>query len=116
MVAWTLPRRYSTSHHLQAVPQWRQPLLAPQTRRSRQKTLVLDLDETLVHSSLEAAEAPDFTFPVTFNGAEHTVHVRQRPGLLPFLERATQLFEVVVFTASQKVYAEQLLNIVDPQR
>ena len=45
----------------------------------------------------------------------HMVSVRQRPHLLPFLERAAQLFEVVVFTASQRVYAEQLLDIVDPE-
>ena len=47
---------------------------------------------------------------------EHSVAVRQRPFLFEFLERVAQLYEVVVFTASQKVYAEQLLNILDPQR
>lgn len=83
----------------------RQPLLPKQTRTCKQKTLVLDLDETLVHSTLDAAcgIGADFSFPVTFNGAEHMVHVRQRPHMREFLERVVALFEVVVFTASQKV-------------
>jgi CTD small phosphatase-like protein 2 len=101
----------------QVVPQWRQPLLPPQTRSSAmRKTLVLDLDETLVHSTLDECDSPDFTFQVTFGGKDHAVHVRRRPHLQEFLERVAELFEVVVFTASQKVYAEQLLNIIDPQR
>ncbi|KAF6263013.1 HAD-like domain-containing protein [Scenedesmus sp. NREL 46B-D3] len=96
----------------------RQPLLPRQTRQCKQKTLVLDLDETLVHSTLDAAcgIGADFSFPVTFNGAEHMVHVRQRPHMREFLESVAAVFEVVVFTASQKVYAEKLLNILDPQR
>ena len=77
---------------------------------------VLDLDETLVHSTLDGCDVPDFSFPVAFNGREHRVHVRRRPHLQQFLQRCAELFEVVVFTASQKVYAEQLLNILDPSR
>lgn len=84
--------------------------------RSKLKTLVLDLDETLVHSTLDGFDEPDFGFKVSFNGREHHVNVRQRPDVFAFLERCAQLFEVVVFTASQKIYAEQLLNILDPQR
>ena len=77
-------------------------------------TLVLDLDETLVHSNLEQtlAEA-DFSFPVNFNNQQHIVNV-QRPYLMEFMEFAARHFEVVVFTASQKVYAERLLNKIDP--
>jgi hypothetical protein len=61
----------------------RQPLLPRQTRACKQKTLVLDLDETLVHSTLDAGygAGADFSFPVLFNGCEHMVHVRTRPHM-----------------------------------
>lgn len=87
-----------------------------QTRRTRRKTLVLDLDETLVHSTLDTFSEPDFVFPVMVHNQEHMVKVKQRPHLCNFLTRVAELFEVVVFTASQKIYAEQLLNILDPGR
>ncbi|KAG2485957.1 hypothetical protein HYH03_015400 [Edaphochlamys debaryana] len=99
----------------EVVPPHRPALLPLQTRAlAGRKTLVLDLDETLVHSSLEAVDRPDFSFPVTFNGADHTVYVRQRPHLRDFMVRVASLFEVVVFTASQRIYAERLLDILDP--
>ncbi|KAJ9520785.1 hypothetical protein QJQ45_013964, partial [Haematococcus lacustris] len=69
-----------------------------------------------VHSSLEAVSSSDFTFPVHFNNQEHVIHVKQRPHLHTFMNRVAELFEVVVFTASQKIYAEKLLNIIDPTR
>lgn len=79
-------------------------------------TLVLDLDETLVHSTLEHCDDADFSFPVFFNMKQHTVYVRRRPYLQIFLERVAQIFRVVIFTASQSIYAERLLNILDPDR
>ena len=78
---------------------------------------VLDLDETLVHSTLDFGEGkPDFVFEVSLNNKKHAVNVRQRPHMAKFLERCSELFELVIFTASQKLYAEQLLNIIDPGR
>lgn len=100
----------------QCFPTARKTLLPRQTRRSKQKTLVLDLDETLVHSSLDTFATPDFTFPVEVGGIVHTVHVKKRPHLAQFLAAVSKSFEVVVFTASQRVYAEQLLNVIDPKR
>lgn len=70
--------------------------------------------ETLVHSTLEHRDDADFTFSVFFNMKEHTVYVKQRPYLHTFLERVAEMFEVVIFTASQSIYAEQLLDILDP--
>lgn len=39
-----------------------------------------------------------------------------RPHNLDFLKRVGEYFEVVVFTASQKAYADHLLNILDPDK
>jgi CTD small phosphatase-like protein 2 len=47
---------------------------------------------------------------------DHTVYVRQRPHLEMFLHHVAQMFEVVVFTASESVYAEPLLDKLDPDR
>eukprot|EP00258_Populus_trichocarpa_P051195 XP_024467214.1 uncharacterized protein LOC18095283 isoform X1 [Populus trichocarpa] len=84
--------------------------------RRKSVTLVLDLDETLVHSTLEHCDDADFTFTVFFNMKEHIVYVKQRPHLHTFLERVAEMFEVVIFTASQSIYAAQLLDILDPDR
>ncbi|CAH9055630.1 unnamed protein product [Cuscuta europaea] len=91
------------------------PTILPNTfERRKPVTLVLDLDETLVHSTLEECNDADFTFPVFFNMKDHIVYVKQRPHLRPFLERVADMFEIVIFTASQSIYAKQLLDILDP--
>lgn len=86
------------------------------TRKKKSTTLVLDLDETLVHSTLDHSADADFTFPVYFNMKEHIVYVKKRPFLHTFLERVADMFEVVIFTASQSIYAKQLLDILDPDQ
>lgn len=75
-----------------------------------------NFSETMVHSTLEQCKDADFTFPLIFNYLEYTVYVRCRPHLQMFLERVSQMFEIIVFTASQSVYAEQLLNVLDPKK
>lgn len=92
----------------------RVPVIPPRPRGSYKPTLVLDLDETLVHCSTEPLDCADITFPVLFGGILYQVYVRKRPFLAQFLHAVAQIFEVVVFTASQKVYADKLLNILDP--
>eukprot|EP00591_Stephanopyxis_turris_P003702 CAMPEP_0195523636 /NCGR_PEP_ID=MMETSP0794_2-20130614/22940_1 /TAXON_ID=515487 /ORGANISM="Stephanopyxis turris, Strain CCMP 815" /LENGTH=509 /DNA_ID=CAMNT_0040653671 /DNA_START=139 /DNA_END=1668 /DNA_ORIENTATION=+ len=78
-------------------------------------TLILDLDETLVHCTVDAIPDSDLTFPVLFGGTQYQVHVKLRPHLDGFLSRMSQQFEIIVFTASQKVYANELLDRIDPQ-
>ncbi len=91
--------------------------LPPQSKADSGKpTLVLDLDETLVHCTVEPVDKPDMIFPVTFNGVLYDVHVRKRPYLDYFLEVVSRSYEVVVFTASQRVYADVLLDLLDPEK
>lgn len=92
-------------------------LLGPQPEKLKgKKCLILDLDETLVHSSFKYVRQCDFVIPVDIENQIHNVYVIKRPGVDKFLERVGQLFEVVVFTASVARYGDPLLDILDPHK
>ncbi|KAK3341213.1 HAD-like domain-containing protein [Lasiosphaeria hispida] len=89
-------------------------LLPPQAPEFRgKKCLVLDLDETLVHSSFKILHQADFTIPVEIEGNYHNVYVIKRPGVDQFMKRVGELYEVVVFTASVSKYGDPLLDQLD---
>ena len=67
-----------------------------------------------MHVSLTQSVSLWCRVQVTFNGVEYTVNVKKRPHMEYFLKRASKLFEIVVFTASHKAYAEKLMNMLDP--
>lgn len=102
--------------HGLVVPKQRSSFVLPRKAADAPSmSLVLDLDETLVHCSVEPIGNADLTFPVVFNGVEYTVYVRKRPNFQHFMEQIAGRYEVIIFTASQQVYAEKLLNILDPE-
>lgn len=80
------------------------------------KCLVLDLDETLVHSSFRPTAQPDFIIPVEIEGSFHNVYVAKRPGLDEFLRILAQHYEIVIYTASLSKYADPLLDKLDIHR
>ena len=80
------------------------------------KTLILDLDETLVHSSFEKCSNPDIILVVNFEGRNNKIYVKVRPGAIDFLARIRMIYEVVIFTASVANYADPLIDILDVKK
>lgn len=92
-------------------------LLGPQPADlAGRKTLVLDLDETLVHSSFKPVPDPDYVVPIEIDGNTHHVYVLKRPYVDKFLTEMGKLYEVVLFTASLSKYADPVTDLLDPQR
>ncbi|KAJ3074067.1 hypothetical protein HDU98_012186 [Podochytrium sp. JEL0797] len=77
------------------------------------KCLVLDLDETLVHSSFKAVPNADFVIPIEIDNQLHNVYVLKRPGVDEFMQKMGSQFEIVVFTASLSKYADPVLDMLD---
>lgn len=92
--------------------------LLPEIHRddTGKKCLVLDLDETLVHSSFRAVAGADFVIPVQIEDVVHFVYVAKRPGVDEFLIEMAKHYEIIIYTASLNKYADPLLDLLDPQR
>lgn len=76
--------------------------------------LVLDMDETMLHTSGDQIEDPSYQFTVDYEGETCYIYGRTRPNLNDFLEKMTMLYDIVVFTASRQIYAEKVLDSIDP--
>ena len=68
---------------------------------TEKRTLVLDLDETLIHSVADAA-----------NNVSTTHH---RPGVSTFLKEVSKLYELVIFTAGLEEYASPIIDNLDSE-
>ena len=77
-----------------------QPPFLPQITNNNIYTLMLDLDETLVH------------FFYTPSGG----HFLVRPGCMNFLIEMSKIFEIGIFTAAMQEYADNILDRLDPNK
>lgn len=87
-----------------------EPLLPPKDiKYQHKKTLVLDLDETLVHSDYKPFNPSDIILSVELENMLYVIHVLVRPGTMEFIKQMGELFEVVIFTASLSNVSESLM-------
>ncbi len=77
-------------------------------------TLVLDLDNTLVYPTANKPGCAAHCIEIGENGARQTIWVVERPYLKEFLSRMSELYEIVLFTAGIREYAQAVAEKIDP--
>lgn len=135
-----LRRKRNTLHPRQSMTNHMELLLPERSTKDEGKmTVVLDMDETLLHSvfmedslsllgklkgmaMLEEKDKDSIiqqhleNSDLVLNICGDTIGVKLRPGLQIFLRKLSKKFEVVLYTAADRRYAEPLLNQIDPHR
>jgi Dullard-like phosphatase family protein len=85
-------------------------------KKSGDKTLILDMDETLIAAQFSGKETKDFVETFNFMFSETTIRVRVRPYCTEMLEKLSQFYEIIVWTAGVKDYADPILDYIDPEK
>ncbi|KAK3307905.1 NLI interacting factor-like phosphatase-domain-containing protein [Chaetomium strumarium] len=96
-----------------------------------QKTLILDLDETLIHSMskgtrMSSGHMVEVRLNTTYTGVggqatigpQHPIlyYVHKRPHCDEFLRRVSKWYNLVVFTASVQEYADPVIDFLETER
>ena len=81
------------------------------------KTLILDLDETLIHS-VSKGGAMSAGHMVEVRLGQHAIlyYVHKRPHCDLFLQRVSRWYDVVVFTASIQEYADPVIDWLEQEQ
>jgi CTD nuclear envelope phosphatase 1 len=128
-----IPRRQPSYSNL--IP--RSPSSRPFPNQQQQKTLVIDLDETLIHSLAKGGRmssghmvevklnapvlAPVSSIanhPTPIIGPQHPIlyYVHKRPHCDEFLRKVCKWYKLVVFTASVQEYADPVIDWLEQER
>lgn len=99
---------------------------------ARKLSLVVDLDQTVIHAAVEPTIGewqrdptnPNYeavkdvgSFQLKDDGPGQrgcTYYIKSRPGLQKFLEAAAQKYEMHIYTMGTRAYAEQVAKLIDP--
>ena len=73
------------------------------TKNNKEYSLVLDLDETLIH------------FKPQNNGEDGGI-LRARPGINKFLDEVGKYYELIVFTTATQDYADELIDAIEEDK
>ncbi|KAK0644826.1 RNA polymerase II subunit A C-terminal domain phosphatase [Lasiodiplodia hormozganensis] len=101
---------------------------------SKKLSLVVDLDQTIIHATVDPTVAewqkdpdnPNYdavkdvqSFQLLDNGPGGRgcwYYIKLRPGLREFLENISKIYELHIYTMGTRAYAQNIAKIVDPNR
>ena len=101
---------------------------------SKKLSLVVDLDQTIIHATVDPTveewqndqDNPNYEavkdvrkFKLVDDGPGARgcwYYIKLRPGLKEFLENVSKLYELHIYTMGTRLYAQNIANIVDPDR
>ncbi|MCJ1244577.1 Carboxy-terminal domain (CTD) phosphatase [Trapelia coarctata] len=101
---------------------------------SKKLSLVVDLDQTIIHATVDPTVAEWQKDPENPNyGAVKDVrafqlvddgpgargcwyYIKLRPGLKDFLDNVSKLYELHIYTMGTRAYAQNIANLIDPDR
>ncbi|KAJ9144703.1 FCP1-like phosphatase [Pleurostoma richardsiae] len=104
--------------------------------KQRKLSLVVDLDQTIIHACIEPTigewqrdpSNPNYeavkdvkSFQLNDDGPRGLVsscwyYIKLRPGLIDFLDRISEMYELHVYTMGTRAYAQNIAKLVDPQQ
>ena len=95
---------------------------------TKKKLLLIDLDETLVHSEFrnkdnykaldlftKNSKCHSKTFSYSDENYIYYIDVFFRPHLKNFLKEVSKYFDLAIFTAAMKCYADIIIDYIDPK-
>lgn len=101
---------------------------------SKKLSLVVDLDQTIIHATVDPTVAEwqkdenhpnhgavkavrEFQLVDDGRGARGcSYYIKLRPALEDFLEHISKLYELHIYTMGTRAYAQNIANIIDPDR
>lgn len=118
MISNTIKSPTSASKYIIPVP----PRLYPLSRnpgKKKRKTLILDLDETLIHSlartSPRISTAQLKMIEIKINNVSTLYYVYKRPCCDYFLKEIANWFDLQIFTASVQEYADPIIDWLESE-
>ncbi|CAG8536878.1 12645_t:CDS:10 [Ambispora gerdemannii] len=102
---------------------------AERLKKARKLSLVVDLDQTIIHATVDptieewmkdennpnhAATKDIKTFSLPDNPT--VFYIKMRPGLEEFLREISEFYELHIYTMGTRHYAEAVANIIDPKK
>ena len=91
---------------------WARKITVESLKRDQKLVLLVDLDQTLIDTCLD----PKAVFVKGAQQFRHDDVIKLRPYVSIFLELVSEKYELIVVTLGKKVYASQIIRILDPEQ